>query len=168
MTLIYTLLFFLGLIIFHEFGHYISARVMNVRVVKVGFSVVPIPHPYVMVENLSSNLQRRIFLLAGIGMTLLLLSTSYLTGWLALSFVRLAFTIELLIETNPFYSDLTLINLDLHKQRILNDLVYQKKMSVTQMIHANDYIFSSKWYLHVIGWLLLVHLLISEKLILNL
>ncbi|MEM7548471.1 MAG: hypothetical protein AAF363_02275 [Bacteroidota bacterium] len=165
MEILKTAFVILALLSLHELGHVISAKLIGVRIVKVGFSFAPLPHPYVVVENLDFFYQRLIYLLAGIAMTVLLLIIFKLSGLIYYSFIFYAFAIEILLETNPFYSDLTLLALPIHQHRQLSEGISRGKISGMGLIYANSYIFSSIWYLHLILWSVLIYLLFAEKIL---
>ncbi len=98
------------LTLFHELGHVVSAFLLRLRIYNVGIAMFPYPHPYVKVEHTDKRTHRYIFYYAGIGMTVLLLIVSYLTGLLSYKMIYYAFAIELIIELNPFHSDIFLVH----------------------------------------------------------
>ncbi|WP_452602424.1 hypothetical protein [Pontimicrobium sp. MEBiC06410] len=112
MSILYLFAGLLTLTVLHELGHVISALFLKLRIFSVGITMLPYPHPYVKVENTENKLHRYIFFYSGIAMTVTLLLICLFNGFLSYKMLYYAFAIELIIELNPFYSDIFLVNVD--------------------------------------------------------
>lgn len=133
----------------HELGHIAAAKILNLYLQKVGFSMSPFPHVFVEVTWPRKKRERTIFLMSGF-FTILMLLTLVLSLGLGFKPVLIAFGIQLIIETNPVYSDFVIINLtdkvsaEIARTRQPYKTVYQKVY--------NNYLYSPAWYLHFILW----------------
>lgn len=103
-----TILFFLALLSMHEFGHYVSAKIMGIEISKIGFSKYPVFHPYIEVINIPDNIVKYIFLYSGPCVTIILFSTSLLLNLLNYSPLYYAFILLMIVEYNPYHSDFTI------------------------------------------------------------
>ncbi|MBC6994034.1 hypothetical protein QWY85_08550 [Neolewinella lacunae] len=164
--------------LWHELGHIAVARLRGLTIEKFGFSWRPYPHPYVAVSDVPSQRDGLLFLGAGSAFTLLLTIVLSLTGIWRFEVVYWAICIQWLIETNPFYSDLTLAaNSLLPEQRLRAYLAehqpdhvdqygmdgllayYRSTIDATVGRYLNLYAFSAPWYLHFVLWIGLFALL---------
>ncbi|RAK68044.1 site-2 protease family protein [Hymenobacter edaphi] len=137
----------LVLLFIHESGHVLAAKLLGLRVTKVGILTKPIPHPYVAIRWSPVRWKVLIFFFVGVALTLtqfaLLLGT---TRFFDQRYVYLGFCAQLVLETNPVYSDFTLA----------------KQFVSGQGRQATD-MFSLRWYVHVTLWLLLIIGLFSPR-----
>ncbi len=146
------------LLVIHELGHVIAAKILGLNILKVGFTLKPVPHAYVKVDWPKKRNERTIFLLSGFAINLILLALSFLSG-ISFKPLLLALCIQMVIETNPIYSDFVIINLanrassEVRKTRSSYSVVYQKLYK--------EYMHSSKWYLHFGVWVLIIIALIN-------
>lgn len=158
--------------LWHELGHIALARLKGLTISKFGFSWKPYPHPYVAVNDVPSKKDGLLFLGAGSAFTLLLTIVLIVTGVWRYEAVYWAICVQWLIETNPFYSDITLAaNSLLPEQKIrtylaenqpdyveeygIEQLVdyYQSNIDATISKYLNIYAFSTPWYLHFALWI---------------
>lgn len=132
------IIYFLILYSFHELGHIISARIMKLRINKIGFNFFPFPHIYVSVSDIISVTQKYVFLFAGTTFTLISAIIIILNHWIVIKEVYYALAIQVILELNPFYSDITIAT------------------------NNPGYKFSAIWYVHFLIWLLCIFLLLSS------
>lgn len=149
--------FLLVFLFFHELGHIISAKIISLNIYKVGFTFTPYPHVYVAVEWTPNNLKRYIYLFSGILATIILFLISYWFNFFYTKLLIYSFIIQFILETNPFYSDFVIANItnEIKNNGIESNINSYKKI-------FNDYIFSIKWYIHFIIWMLLILFLIKK------
>lgn len=127
------------LLVFHELGHVIAAKLISAPIVSVGFYSKAIPHPHVAIESPTSLSKKAFYLLAGLMSTLSLLLVCYALNLLVYPMIYLAFSFQIALETNPYYSDLT----------ILGELVKPK------------YKTSTVWYVHFSIWFIILFYVIK-------
>lgn len=164
----------------HEAGHLFCARLLGLEVEKVGFALRPFPHPFVSVANVPDSRSKYLFLAAGTAATLLIGALLWVSGALSLPMVYLALCIQLIIETNPFYSDITIaVNTsgsreeksaylaehmpEYVEQYGLDSLLSYQSHTLNAEIHRyfNRYSFTPAWYLHFISWSAFILFLLS-------
>jgi hypothetical protein len=166
----------------HELGHVACAKWLRLQVDKIGFSMYPYPHPYVSISNVPDNLSKYLFLAAGTAFTILALLCSWLGGLLATPLIYWGFCLQIIIETNPFYSDITIaVNLGgsdedrtayleehmaeyVDKYGLDNMLSYHSQ-TINAEIHQyfNRYSYTALWYLHFFAWATMATLLLSPN-----
>jgi len=146
------------LLVVHELGHVIAAKILGLNILKVGFTLKPVPHAYVKVDWPKKKNKRTIFLMSGFAINLALLATGFLAEVSFKPFL-LALCIQMVIETNPIYSDFVIINLaskaslEVRRTKSSYSVVYQKLYK--------EYMHSSKWYLHFAVWILIIITLVN-------
>ena len=158
------------LLLMHEAGHLVAARLLGLRVEKVGFSLKPWPHPFVSVMDVADNYRKVVFLSAGLAVTVVLFVACWLTGLLTVKSLYYAFCFQLILEANPFFSDFTTMFNSQRGHEENYQAYYSGKRGRGQAhqygrIFANAYLFSGRWYLHFAGWLALINLLLSPNLL---
>ncbi|SHJ38987.1 hypothetical protein SAMN02745146_3003 [Hymenobacter daecheongensis DSM 21074] len=127
------------LLCIHESGHLGAAKLLGLRVTHVGFLAKPIPHPYVAIRWSPVRWKVLVFFFAGVGLTLLQFGLLLLTThFFHQPFIYFGFCVQLVLETNPFYSDFTLA----------------KQFVGGKGRTSHEY--SLQWYAHVLLWLLLI------------
>ncbi len=136
----------------HEMGHIIIARLLRLQITGFGFKLKPYPHPYVSVKWPVKTSYRNLYLAGGMLMTLALFTVSYVMGILIVQQVAIAFTIQFILEMNPFYSDIT-IGLVYQRSKLRARNNFQKE-------HANHQ-FSPIWYVHFLAWAGIIFLFIN-------
>ena len=102
------ILYLFILLCLHEFAHYLFAIFNKIEVLKIGCTLVPIPHPYIMVRGIQTRKQLIGFYFAGIACTVLLFVVLLLSPYGIDKNVYYAFCLMSALETNPYYSDITL------------------------------------------------------------
>lgn len=135
------------LIILHEVAHYLSAKLMHLKIHRAGFKLVPLPHCFVEIEEVK-GWKLYAFLYAGFSMTLTLFLIALYYNFWSVKQVCWAFLIQIIIETNPFFSDFVISFL--YKKNMPHNLIYKK------------YLFSTKWYVHFLLWSLGIYLFVPS------
>ena len=155
-TVLFVFLLVVALLILHELGHIVAAKIMNLEIKKIGFSLKPYPHAFVAVEWTREKLKRYIYLFSGSTVTLLLFFVSYNFKFFELQQLLYAFIVQFIFETNPFFSDFTIaiVTNIAEKQKITIDEHYYQK------VYAK-YAFSLGWYAHFTIWTILIYVLIT-------
>jgi len=145
--LIFAFLIIVVLMTTHELGHVIAAKFLRLRIITIGFRKNPIPFPYVEVERTLDMRKTTIFYFAGIAVTIVLFAAFSLTNqfW-GLKFLYYAFCTQLILETNPFYSDFVIYYL-------IQKRTYDYK----------SYLYTPIWYIHFSLWGLLILILLSNR-----
>jgi hypothetical protein len=142
----------------HELGHIFVAKLLNLYLVKVGFTKFPFPHVFVEVTWPRNKKDRTFFLLSGFFVIILLLSITLLLG-IDYKPLLIAFGIQIIIETNPVYSDFVILSLmdSVTKEVVRTRQPYKK---VHQRMYS-EYLFSPRWYVHFLLWTLLAVFIIQ-------
>ncbi len=142
-----------ALVFLHEAAHVISARMMNLRIYDTGKQLAPVIHPYAQVEWSDKKGYRILFHIAGILVTgTLFLFCTFFDFW-GQAFLPLAFSILLIVETNPFYSDIVLATIQHNMSKTYDPREYRKALE--------KYMFTPGWYLHFALWAVLLFSLIQ-------
>ena len=102
------LLFSIILLFLHELGHVISAKILGLKIKNISFLFKPYPHFFVAVSWPNNNKERMIYLFSGVFITLSLFAISICFNFFNLKALYIAFIIQIIIESNPFYSDYTI------------------------------------------------------------
>ena len=155
------LLFSLLLLFLPELGHVVSAKILGLKIKNISFLFKPYPHIYVAVSWPKNNKERMVYLFSGVFVTLSLFSLSLYHNFFNFKALYIAFIIQIIIESNPFYSDYTIAIMFNDKK-----IKYGKNYGINYAQHFSKYQFSSKWYLHFIICTLLIILLIKLNLFL--
>ncbi|MDC1105649.1 hypothetical protein OAT16_03025 [Prolixibacteraceae bacterium] len=157
MILLKTLIVTAVLMLLHELGHVISARILGLPIIDFGLKWKPYPHLYVSTQRPSNDIQRFIYLSAGIVSTLLWGGIVWGSGLLIIPYIMWGFILELALETNPFYSDFTIamIGIKIRKKGLINP----HESEYNQII--KDQQFSLQWYIHFTLWTILIVSLIK-------
>ncbi len=161
MSILFILQVALGVIvlmILHELGHVISAKLLGLQVYQVGIQWRPYPHFFVAAEWPKAQYKRLIYLFSGTFITVMLLAATYLLGWLDKQYVYYAFVIQLVIESNPFYSDFTIAAVTSNEFDYTTNTKSYADLYKERFMH---YQFSYRWYVHFIGWVILILVLIK-------
>jgi len=145
------------LLILHEFGHIIVAMILNLPIHNIGFRLRPYPHFFVTIKWPRKRLYAYIYLFSGTLVTLILFFVSIINNFFSFSFLYWCFVIQLIIETNPFYSDFTIASITNTVKKKTKSYVfdYQKIFK--------EYQYTPKWYIHFISWGIIIILLIKLK-----
>lgn len=118
----------------HEGGHMLAARLFRLKIEKFGYTLFPVPHFFVSVLNVPDNYIKYIFLFSGLLTSLILFLSLWMCNLLQIQYIYYAVAILITLDTNPFYSDFTNIE-----------------------VFGNQYKFSYLWYLHFIVWGLIIY-----------
>lgn len=145
-----TFIFIVILIILHEFSHYLSAKLLNLKINRIGFDLKPIPHCFIEIGEVL-GWKFYVFMYAGSFMTVVMFLLSLYNNFWNIKPICWAFIIQLIIETNPFYSDFVI-------SFLYRNIKYESKESCTLAYYK--YIFSIKWYLHFLLWSLCIYFII--------
>ncbi len=155
-TLFQILLYLFLLLFFHELGHVISAKILGLKIKKVSFLLKPYPHFFVAVSWPNNNKEKFIYLFSGVFFTFTLFFISFYNNFFNSKALYIAFLIQIIIESNPFYSDYTIAILSNDKK-----IKYGKNYGVNYNEQFSKYQFSNKWYFHFFMWAFLIILLIN-------
>lgn len=145
------------LMILHELGHVITAKLLGLKVYAVGIQWKPYPHFFVAAEWPKKQSKRLIYLFSGTFITLLLFISCYSVGWFGKQYIYYAFVAQLIIESNPFYSDFTIAVITHNKF----DASITKSYATLYKERFLAYQFSYQWYLHFICWIILILILVK-------
>jgi len=147
------------LMFLHEGAHYLSAKTMDLRVIGYGFKTERrVPYPYVEVSWTPDARKRRIYLMAGVASTASLFGLLLLfTGLTPLTGIYLGFAAQLILETNPVFSDFI----------ILRRMAAGNGKPGGDDADANSHLFTPEWYLHFTLWIGLVIVLLSPRFLLG-
>jgi len=138
------------LMFLHELAHYVSARVMQLRVIGYGLKTDSrVPYPYVEVGWTPDRRKRTAYLMAGVATTITLFTLLFLTtGFWLVQGLYLGFAVQLILETNPLFSDF---------------IILRQMARGSGPGRSNDELFTGPWYLHFVLWAGLVILLLSPR-----
>jgi len=148
-----TAFFLFLLLVIHETGHVLTAKILQLNIRKVGFTLVPFPHVFVRVDWPRVKKERTFFLMSGFA-TILLLFALVLIAGISFKPLLIALCLQLIIETNPIYSDFVIIKIvdkviaEVRKTRQPYPAVYKRIYK--------KYLFTSGWYVHFFVWTIIV------------
>lgn len=146
--------FFL-LLILHECAHVISAIIMGLKVVQIGLKTSPLPHLFVAIEPTLIEYKKYLFLFAGVGLTIILFFISIYYKFWNINSIYWGFAIQLIVETNPFYSDFTIAINDKQGSNNLDNIPENR--------YREDYRYSRAWYFHFLFWTIFILVLVKLK-----
>ncbi len=146
-------LYTLILTLLHEIGHVIAAKILRLKINKIGFSIRPFPHIFVAVRWPFKYGQSLIYLFSGFAMYAFIFIVCWANDFFNNSAILYALLIQVIIETNPFYSDFIICQVikpffTVHSTHPINNASY--------MIHYKQYLFGKRWYIHFTGWVILL------------
>jgi len=156
MVYIQTIIFFLLLMFLHELGHVLAAKYLGLSIRKIGFQMKPYPHFFVAASWPKTSRDKYIYLFSGIFITTFLFLISLSLNFFSLLGLYIAFVIQIAIETNPFYSDITIAIVSNSKK-----IRYGKTYAADYKKQFADYQFSKYWYIHFVFWTILIISLIK-------
>ena len=157
-SLIFQILFLFFLILAHEYGHYLSAKILKVKILSYGYTVKPYPHFFVKVNYISDSVKRFLFFIAGQSVTIIIFFFYLMFNYSNISFLYPVFILFMIIETNPIYSDPIFI--------VIHNTIQKKNIAFSQEVFKsslNNFIFSYKWYIYFILRILYIYFLFSIK-----
>lgn len=132
---------FLLLLLLHETGHIVSAKLLRLKIEKIGFAWSPLPHPYVMAANVPDNITKYCFLFSGPLVTIILFACSWTFTVISYKPLYYAFAFMIITEYNPYYSDFT----------------------IAANTNRNEYKYTTLWYIHFMLWIVLGSVLIAPN-----
>ncbi len=135
------ILAFLILYALHEIGHLTAALIFKLKIEKIGFSMIPLPHVYIIVTNVPNKIVEYIFLFSGSFVTISIFIISFFLSLLHYNFIYYPLASLIVIELNPFYSDITL--------------------AVNNPNYKNTYM----WYFHFFMWVFLEFFLYAPNML---
>lgn len=156
MIYIQILVFLTSLMFMHELGHILAAKYTGLQISKFGFQMKPYPHFFVAATWPRTNREKYIYLFAGMSITLTLFLSGLYFNFFSLLGLYIAFAVQIVLETNPFYSDITISITTTSKK-----VKYGKAYGVNYKKEFSKYQFSNYWYLHFIIWTALIITLIK-------
>lgn len=147
------LFYWLILIFFHEFFHILSSLILKRRIIDYGIKFIPYPHFFVETEWINNKIHRFFFFITGFISTSIIFFLMVVMNFFDNKYFYYASIFQLTIETNPLYSDFIFIILfNKHKSNQYNfDFIFYSEMK--------KFIFSLKWYLFFICWLIFIYYL---------
>ena len=140
------------LTVMHELGHVVCARLLGKRVSDCGVSLRPVPHFFVTIEGDLRRGAKCVYLLSGVSVVVLL-SVVFILLSAECYTVRVAVILQLLLDTNPLYSDVALVFRLLTKRRGVQD--------PTLATLFTEYHYTGVWYLHLVIWVFCILLTIK-------
>lgn len=144
------IIFVITLMILHESGHVISAKIMGLDIQKISFQFKPYPHFFVAIEWPKLEKQRLIYLFSGSFITIFLFIVALSFHFFGIRNVYYAFVFQLILESNPFYSDITIAAATKNKLDYTNT---QKPYADLYQEQFSSYQFSYRWYIHFTIWI---------------
>ena len=146
------------ILLIHESGHLIAAKLLKIKIDKIGFSSKPFPQFYVSVIDHKLTLSKRIiFLLSGNAMVVTTFIIYLLSGFSNI-YIFYILALQILIDTNPVYSDYVIAIASYLYRKDIRKHFFNKKTdhkdqagSLSEEI-KEKYKFSKEWYLHMILW----------------
>lgn len=162
MSVLIILSFNLALIVLHELGHLLAARALHLRVNKVGVRLKPLPHFFVAVRWPKEVSRKAVYLFSGPFVTWCLFLLSWSFDFFGIQWLFYAFLIQIVVETNPFFSDFTIAQVTLRKD-LFTDYRNAPKFAERAREMMRDHQFGPAWYVHFILWTILICVFIQLK-----
>lgn len=145
------------LMILHETGHILAAKILGLKVYQVGFQWHPYPHLFVAAAWPRTETEKLIYLFSGPFVTANLFFIAFFFDFFGFKHIYYAFAIQLIVEANPFYSDFTIAAITKSKPKDTN----ATSIHLSQM-PLSDYLFSFKWYVHFSIWTFFIIVLLKS------
>lgn len=158
MKVLFVLFLVISLLVLHELGHILAAKILKLEIKKVGLSLKPYPHAFVAIEWTKVNFKRYIYLFSGFAVTVVLFCASLVFNFFELQCLLYAFIIQFIFETNPFFSDFTIA--------IATNIAEKKKICIDENYYKRvyaKYAFNLYWYFHFSIWIGFIYLLLTFK-----
>lgn len=133
--------YYLLWLVLHESAHICTALIFHLKIRGIGLRIKPMPHIYVEIDSVIPPFQKIFFTLAGVSITALLWAYFYFTNCTNQILV-ITLTLQLVMDTNPFYSDV----------QVLNSMLQIKNRSSIRV----SYLFSNIGLVHFSTWALIV------------
>ncbi|MBY0244063.1 MAG: hypothetical protein K2Q03_01275 [Sphingobacteriaceae bacterium] len=148
----FVLIIMIVIVVFHELGHIIMAKILGLKIYNVGVALKPIPHVFVGTAFTQNKMKRTLFYLGGPFITILLFLMMIIFGLTRHTFINIAFVLSVIIESNPFFSDYTTLIL-LHKLKGETPNADFFKYRYSERLTA--FYFTGIWYLFFFTWSIL-------------
>jgi len=156
----FIILYVIAIVLMHELGHYIAAKVQGLIVEGFKFSIKPVPHLYVsIIDNRISMKQRIIFLLGG-NMLIMLMLVLFIISGIENKYLYYVLVCQTLLDINPFYSDYVVAIMSYIYRK-----EFKKEENNDSLINElkEKYMFSPIWYIHLLLWGIMIILLLSPN-----
>lgn len=161
------------IVFLHEVGHYCMAKLLGLHIDKVSFSWNPFPRVYVSVLEIGITPFKRIFyLLSGNITTLLVFLGLNILNKNELNLVLIIVTLQIIAETNPFYSDYSSVMFWIANKNALKKIPsyignQEQEEKIKKYIKnvQDSYFLSPLWLLHFGIWGVLLVVLLKYVLI---
>lgn len=138
------------LMLLHELGHVLCGLLMGYKLEYIGFSQGAIFPHVAMTAYHETRLRHSVFLLGGFLSTLSLFVLFSLPILNVPQVIFIAFFVQLVIETNPFFSDFSMLF-------FYHESYLSSRSDISQLKEKiKEQWFSPKWYLHLSLWILLI------------
>lgn len=153
LKILYIVISMITLVALHELGHIIAAYLLRLKIYKIGAKLRPSPHFYVVAELPESVVKTIIYCLSGLAVTFtILLFSEDIATYLNLSdkflsALQTAAHIQLILDTNPFLSDL---------RSLIINLRGGGSLDFKEGCRSNFIENSKVWYTHLILWITLI------------
>jgi membrane-associated protease RseP (regulator of RpoE activity) len=157
----------LSVLLLHEIGHYISAKLQGLVVDKFSFSIKPVPHFFVSVLDYKMSMKQRILFLLGGNIIILIFFILFILSGISFKYLYYVFVYQIILDTNPFYSDYVVAIMSysykkyFHKHYLNNGLKENKEVDINKLKEL--YMFSPLWYIHCLLWGGIIVLLFSPQ-----
>ncbi len=145
----------LGFTILHELGHVVCSHMLKLKITGIGVAYAPFPHFYVSVKWPYKLYQKVLYLLSGFFVYVIIVSGClfFYSGNITNLSIKYALALQLIIETNPIYSDFVILQL-------VKKIYVKSKNSINfKSLYKEAYtqhLFSKFWYLHFFLWTLII------------
>lgn len=121
---------------------------LGLNIIKINFKIFPIPHISISVDNEDGNIYKKtLFLISGSLMSLVIFTFCYYTNLTSIGWILLAYKIQLILELNPFFSDITIF---------FNDKKNSSTKDFYNSYKKNNYLYTFGWYIHLILWVIIL------------
>ncbi len=141
------------LIALHELGHVASAKLLRIPIRKMGVTLFPVPHFFVSIKWPKARRDRLIYLFAGFAVYCCILFVCWCNHFFDSRALIIALGIQLIIETNPIYSDFVIAQLI---SRVYGKFRQRNNYKTAYREVMRNHLYSNRWYLHFFAWSLLV------------
>jgi len=173
---IFLIIIISAIIIFlHELGHYCMAKLLGLHIDKVSFSLCPFPRFYVSVLEIGiTPFKRILYLLSGNITTLIVFLCLNLLSINELNLALIVVALQIIAETNPFYSDYSSVMFWIANKNALKKIPpyignKEQEENIQKYIKniRDSYFLSPLWLLHFVIWGILLVILLKYILIIK-
>lgn len=152
-SIIQLMAFIVVLLIIHELGHLIAAFLLKLQINSIGFRIKFLPGMYVSIYKPKSPYLSVLFILSGTFTTLALAAICYYYHFWDNIMLEIATILIVISNTNPFYSDVSII--------LLSHIKSKKNNNAFELITSHDFYKESDnykygiWFIYFIFWLII-------------